>query len=260
MQKVRLVGEISKFGSIWETECSNIRDIFKLIDCQTPGFRQHVTRAIDSGIGFSIKRGEDFLEYPEEMLLSIGKEDIIITEVPAGAKSGQQKILAGAAFIALFIIGGGPAAIAGEGAFFGIGAKAVAAGEASKWAAVAAYGVLTVGTNLALAGVSQLLAPGPETEEQQEEGYLFNGPVNNIAQGLPVPVCYGELMVGGSPISVSFKPDLGSMDGKKRGIYRVDGNALASTYIPVQNNSIINNYDVTTPTPSEEDNVFKVVA
>ena len=119
---------------------------------------------------------------------------------------------------------------------------------------------MTVGTNLALAGVSQLLAPGPETEEQQEEGYLFNGPVNNIAQGLPVPVCYGELMVGGSPISVSFKPDLGSMDGKKRGIYRVDGNALASTYIPVQNNSIINNYDVTTPTPSEEDNVFKVVA
>ena len=67
-------------------------------------------------------------------------------------------------------------------------------------------------------------------------------------------------MVGGSPISVSFKPDLGSMDGKKRGIYRVDGAGLASTYIPVQNNSIINNYDVTTPTPSEEDNVFKVVA
>ena len=119
---------------------------------------------------------------------------------------------------------------------------------------------MTVGVNLALAGVSQLLAPGPETEDQQEEGYLFNGPVNNIAQGLPVPVCYGELMVGGSPISVSFKPDLGSMDGKKRGIYRIEGNALSSTYIPVQNNSIINNYDVTTRTPSEEDNVFKVVA
>lgn len=255
MQKVRLVGEISKFGSIWETDCSNIRDIFKLIDCQTPGFRQHVTRAIDSGIGFSIKRGEDFLEYPEEMLLSIGKEDIIITEVPAGAKSGQQKILAGAAFIALFIASGGAAALApaaGETAKFLM--------FSGKWATVAAYGTLTVGVNLALAGVSQLLAPGPETEEQQEEGYLFNGPVNNIAQGLPVPVCYGELMVGGSPISVSFKPDLGSMDGKKRGIYRVDGNALASTYIPVQNNSIINNYDVTTPTPSEEDNVFKVVA
>ena len=41
MQKVKLVGEISKFGSTWETECSNIRDIFKLIECQT-GFRQHL--------------------------------------------------------------------------------------------------------------------------------------------------------------------------------------------------------------------------
>ena len=252
MQKVKLVGEISKFGSVWETDCSSIRDILKLIDCQTPGFRQHLVQAADSGVDFSIQRGEDFLENAEEMLLSLGKEDIIITEIPAGAKSGRDKILAGAAFIALFFIGGGPAALAGKGAFFGI--------EAGKWATVAAYGVLTVGTNLALAGVTQLLAPGPETEDQQEEGYIFNGPVNNIAQGLPVPVCYGELIVGGAPISVSFKPDLGSMDGKLRGIYRVDGTALSATYIPVQNNSIINNYDVTVPTPLPEDNVFKVVA
>ena len=253
MQKVRLVGEISKFGSVWETDCSSIRDILKLIDCQTPGFRQHLAQAVDSGVDFSVQRGEDFLENAEEMLLSIGKEDIIITEIPVGAKSGQQKILAGAAFIALFILGGGAGVVAGvEGAtFFGFGGK---------WAAVAAYGTLAVGTNLALAGVTQLLAPGPETEDQQEEGYLFNGPVNNIAQGLPVPVCYGELVVGGAPISVSFNPDLGSMDGKRRGIYRVDGAALSATYIPVQNNSIINNYDVTVPTPGPEDNVFKVVA
>ena len=83
MQKVKLVGEISKFGSVWETDCSNISNIFKLIDCQTPGFRQHLVQAADSGVDFSIQRGEDFLENAEEMLLSIGKEDIIITEIPA---------------------------------------------------------------------------------------------------------------------------------------------------------------------------------
>ena len=229
MQKVRLVGEISKFGSIWETDCSNIRDILKLIDCQTPGFRQHLVQAVEAGVDFSIQRGDDFLEDAEEMLLSIGKEDIIITEVPAGAKSGQQKILAGAAFIALFLAGGGVGVLAGETTKF-IGF------EMGKWAAAAAYGTLAIGTNLALAGVTQLLAPGPETEEQQEEGYIFNGPVNTIAQGLPVPVCYGELIVGGAPISVSFKPDLGSDTGinGNRGITSVDVNALGTTYIPVQ--------------------------
>ena len=59
MQKVKLVGEISKFGSTWETECSNIRDIFKLIDCQTKGFRKHILDAADAGIGYEIKRGKD---------------------------------------------------------------------------------------------------------------------------------------------------------------------------------------------------------
>ena len=55
MQKVKLIGEISKFGSTWETECANIRDIFKLIECQTPGFRQHLLDAADAGIGYEIK-------------------------------------------------------------------------------------------------------------------------------------------------------------------------------------------------------------
>ena len=39
MQTVYLNGDIAKFGQKWETDCTNIRDIFKLIECQTPGFR-----------------------------------------------------------------------------------------------------------------------------------------------------------------------------------------------------------------------------
>jgi hypothetical protein len=61
---------------------------------------------------------------------------------------------------------------------------------------------LMVGVNLALSGISQLMAPGPETDAATEnESYLFNGPVNGSAQGFPVPLMYGELIIGGSPIS-----------------------------------------------------------
>ena len=101
MQKVKLVGEISKFGSTWETECANIRDIFKLIECQTPGFRQHLVDGADAGIGYEIKRGEDYLENESELLLSLNKEDIIITEVPSGAKGGAGKIIAAIAIVAV---------------------------------------------------------------------------------------------------------------------------------------------------------------
>ena len=78
MQRVKLVGEIAKFGSSWETNCANIADIFKLIDCQTPGFRQHLVEGAEAGVGYTIKRGEDYLEEGEELLLSLNDEDIII--------------------------------------------------------------------------------------------------------------------------------------------------------------------------------------
>jgi predicted phage tail protein len=195
MQTVRLIGNISKFGEVWEMNCNNIRDIFKLIECQTPGFRQHLVNAADAGLNYEIRRGSEFLENPEEMLLTLNEEDIIITEVPAGAKSGFGKLLAAIAIVILVVATGGTAAAPGwavnaAGSLTGIGQSAV-----------------TLATSLAINGVSQLLAPGPETERTQKEGYLFNGPSNNITQGLPVPICYGELRVGGAPISLSFRKE-----------------------------------------------------
>ena len=50
MQTVYLNGGISKFGEKWETACRTIPDIFKLIDCQTPGFRQYLIEAADAGV------------------------------------------------------------------------------------------------------------------------------------------------------------------------------------------------------------------
>ena len=210
MQKVKLVGEISKFGSTWETECANIRDIFKLIECQTPGFRQHLLQGAEAGIGYEIKRGEDYLENENELLLSLNKEDIIITEVPAGSKGGT-KILAAIAIIAVVAATGGFAA-GGYAVTMGTGA---AAGSVT---GLSFAGKLLVGlaTNLALSGLAEIMAPGPETDTKQEEGYLFSGPTNNMQQGLPVPVCYGELLVGGAPMSVSFRPEIMSHYGRTR--------------------------------------------
>ena len=36
----------------------NIRDIFKLIECQTPGFREHLIEAAHNDVGYEIRRGE----------------------------------------------------------------------------------------------------------------------------------------------------------------------------------------------------------
>lgn len=202
MQTVYLNGGISKFGEKWETACKTIPDIFRLIDCQTPGFRQYLIEAADAGVEFEIKRGEEFVG-EEDLLLSLSNEDIIITEVPTGSKSGQAKLLAAVAIAALVIYNPG-------GIFYAKGVATSSAGTPAAFKgtsiALKTPGLFAVGTALQLAsmGLSQMMAPGPETDGSENESYLFNGPVNTVQQGVPVPVAYGELIVGGATISTSF--------------------------------------------------------
>lgn len=206
MQRVYLNGGIAQFGAVWEANCKNIRDIFKLIDCQTVGFRQYLIEAAESGVGFEIQRGSEILSEETELFLSLNEEDIIITEVPAGSKSAGAKILAALAIAALFFIPGGQflytgtqvaaqsgAAVGGAGA----GTMTVAGGALSTPGLIAA----SIAVNLAITGISQLMMPGPEVDQGTDESYLFDGPSNSTEQGLPVPVAYGELIVGGAPIS-----------------------------------------------------------
>ena len=119
MQTVYLNGELAKFGEKWETSCSTIPEILRLIECQTEGFRKHLMEAAEAGLEYTIQRGKDFID-EEELLLSIGEEDIIITEVPAGSKGGGLKTVIGVALLvtALVLSGGGFGATFGSFAKF----------------------------------------------------------------------------------------------------------------------------------------------
>jgi predicted phage tail protein len=199
MQTVYLNGGLSQFGEKWTTQCKDIASIFKLIECQTPGFKKYLTDAAEADVGFEIQRGSEFLENPEELLLSLNDEDIIITEVPSGSKSGGAKILAAIAIVALLVIN--PGLI-----FSQVTTTATATGTSATIGGLNALGlaVTSLAVNLAITGITQLLAPGPETEPDKKDSYLFSGPSNNGRQGLPVPILYGELIVGGMPISAYY--------------------------------------------------------
>ena len=77
------------------------------------------------------------------------------------------------------------------------GAQAGATATAAMFAGTA---MVEVGKAMVVSGVIQLLTPVPEDIEQTDN-YAFNGPVNTIKQGVPVPLCYGQLLVGSSVIS-----------------------------------------------------------
>ena len=72
------------------------------------------------------------------------------------------------------------------------------------------YGLILVGVNMIAGGVAEKLTKKPSVQESTEsdkaESYLFSGPVNNGRQGAPIPVGYGELIVGSVVISASISP------------------------------------------------------
>ena len=191
MNTVHLVGDIGdKFGHVWSMNVANYSELIRLIDCQTEGFKQYLINAEENGIGFVFQRAGEYINDEKELLLSLNEEDIILTAVPLGAgkkggfmASGIGKIIIG---IIIVVVGYylGP-----EGA--GLLSAAVA-GQ-----------MMAVGYMMILQGVVQLLAP-TSASEKKEEGWLMSGSANTVAQGQPVPLCYGELLVPGTPITVSY--------------------------------------------------------
>jgi predicted phage tail protein len=74
---------------------------------------------------------------------------------------------------------------------------------------VAAQGMaMRYGSALLMGGIAQLLAPTPDTPSDTDmENYSFSGAVNTTQQGVAIPVCYGQLMVGGAVISAGMKAE-----------------------------------------------------
>ena len=64
---------------------------------------------------------------------------------------------------------------------------------------------VALGGALILGGISQLLTPIPQTPtEDPDNSFQFNSPVNTTIAGLPVPILYGERMVGSVVISAGI--------------------------------------------------------
>ncbi len=230
MTQVKLMGEMGqKFGENWSSADSSIRDILKLIECQTEGLADFLAECHQKNIQFSIQKGEDLIEEFPELYLNTNVDEIIITPVPAGSGKGLGKLIAGLLLLAaLFFLpgtaalftssagaGGGAAAAAGAGASTVGGA--FAAGQVSAFTAMQ-YGatlslnwggmaVAMLGVNLALAGLMQMSAPDPD-DTTDDPSYLFNGAKNHIEQGQPVPLLYGEMTIGGSVIHQGFAPGI----------------------------------------------------
>jgi len=69
----------------------------------------------------------------------------------------------------------------------------------------------SLGTSMVIGGVVEMLSPTPKIKTgmdaekvENKPSYNFNGPVNTVAQGHPVPLAYGKIMTGSAVISAGM--------------------------------------------------------
>ena len=177
MQNVVLLGDLGqKFGEYWSTAAAYVSDVFKHIACQRPTFRHYLIECREKGLDLSIERAGEFITDAEELLLSLGEDDLALALIPAGSGTGIGATIAEA--IASF--------------FTKEGLRQFAIHTARQ-----------IAISLAIHAITEWLAPGPNVDESVE-GYLFSGALNNVKEGIPIPVLYGRLMVGGAVINNSY--------------------------------------------------------
>ncbi len=214
MTHVKLMGELGeKFGSEWQMNVKNFRDIFKLIECQTEGFKQYILDSAEKGIDFTVLNGEDLVEDGLDLMIAPVKDTVVITPVATGAgESDIIKVIVGAV---LFFFGpkfipkipGTTETSTGTlnlGSIGG-GSTEITTTTLNTAGQLATIGVQALGVGLAMSGVTGYLTP--DSPSEAGDSYLFDGPQNNVKQGVPVPVCYGQLIVGGAVINFGFVED-----------------------------------------------------
>lgn len=196
-RKIYLEGNLGDtFCKELDADVSSVKEALKLVGANYPTFKHYIIDCHKKDIGFVIDVAGKTVE--EEDLVSVLEEgDITITTLPLGSKSGTAKILT-AIIIAVIVIT--------NPQLFAVAAPGATAAPTSFALGVNGWGMALAGFSLQLgmAGIQQLMAPDPSIDEQSPQSYLFNGSEQNIIEGDPVPVLYGELRVPGRPISFSI--------------------------------------------------------
>lgn len=194
LRKVYLEGEIAeKFGSEFSMNVSTFREAVSCFETNLEGFREYMLECHEKGIGFTCAVEGELLKTDEELFLQYPKGSFTIVAVPAGSKSALGKI-----FAAIIIIA--------AAWYLGPYGTSLANGLGFSLSAGQALALASIGVNLALQGIQQLMAPDPSLDgAQQDQSYLFQGSGQTILEGDPVPILYGQLRIPGRPISFEIK-------------------------------------------------------
>ena len=190
LRKIRVYGRLAKFlgQRVFEADVASAAEAVRFLVVNFPQLEKHMADQ-----HYRVSVGKYALTI-DELHDPAGQQEIKVVPVLTGA-GATGRIIAGVALIALAFASG--AGLLGAAFAKNIGLFAIAKG---------------IGATLVLGGVAQLLTPTPkintpgtpQDNNDPRKSYSFSGIQNTSRQGTPVPIVYGETLVGSVVISAGI--------------------------------------------------------
>ena len=199
LKKVKVYGRLRKFlgSSYFEAAVSSPAEAIRFLMCNFPELEAHMSKQY-----YKIKMND--LDVNLDFIQMKGQGDIQI--IPVATGSGFIAPVIGGLFSA-----GAAVASAAVGAVTSVAGAAVAAATAVSAIPVVGSIATAIVTDLAIGGITSLLAPTPsvmegassvgDTDPQIANSYSFSGIQNVSVSGVSVAIIYGEVFTGSVVIS-----------------------------------------------------------
>jgi predicted phage tail protein len=200
LRTVKVYGHLAEHcgQSVFEALVRVPADAIKFLLCNFPELRSLMR---DGYYKVAVGKFDlQLADHPEQLHFPLADADVVkVIPVVSGAGGrGIGVALLGAALITTAVFTGGSTLALGIGGFSGGVGISAAVGN--------------LGLALTLGGIATMLTPVPKQfdpgEADPSGGFAFSGLQNVSQEGIPVPVVYGEMIVGSVVLSTGLIADL----------------------------------------------------
>lgn len=181
LRKIKLYGQLAEFvgHKVLEADVATAAEAVRFLVANWPELESHMAKQY-----YRVHTGGDDLTVDD--LHSPASREIKIVPVITGAGGDVGRIILGITLVAFSLLLPGIGAAIGGAAMTQIG---------------------LIGAGLALTGIAGLLTPTPviaKDENDPRKSFSFSGIQNTSRVGTPVPIVYGEVLVGSVVVSAAI--------------------------------------------------------